>query len=235
MSKPGKKQRERARRQRRVERRAAQRSLGTQPNMGAALGTSAADPVRGGASSFIDPALRWHMIKTAPLLGPLGRRCLDDALRQRDVRAFRPRASEIVVRRGRRVVRHTPLLVKTIIIGVKDQDHLDAVVGLPGVAEAVTYTAVDTENEGNIPGLVRRVARLDPQALQRFFNALAEGEIVKPVGVEVGSNVVVMVGPFASFPATVEAILPNDRLKVAVSIFGRPSPVELGIADVTLV
>ena len=138
-------------------------------------------------------------------------------------------------RAGRRVVRHTPLLVKMIIVGVRDQDHLDAVVSLPGVAEAITYTAGDTENEGNIPGLVRRVARLDPQALQRFFNAVADGEIVKPVGVEVGSNVVVMVGPFASFPAIVEAILPNDRLKVAVSIFGRPSPVELGIADVTLV
>ncbi|MDH2311443.1 hypothetical protein [Methylobacterium brachiatum] len=235
MSKLGKKQRERARRQRRAERRAAQGSISAQPSIGAASGPSAADPVRGGASSFIDPTLRWHMIKTAPLLGPLGRRCLDDALKQREVRAFRPRASEIVVRRGRRVVRHTPLLVKTLIVGVKDQEHLDAVVGLPGVAEAVTYSAIDTENEGNIPGLVRRVARLDPKALQRFFDAVAEGEIVKPVGVEVGSNVVVMVGPFASFPAIVEAILPNDRLKITVSIFGHPSPVELGIADVTLV
>ncbi|MCJ2098961.1 transcription termination/antitermination protein NusG [Methylobacterium sp. E-046] len=235
MSKPGKKQRERERRQRRAERRAAQRSHGTAPTMGAAVGPSAADPVRGTTSNFIDPNLRWHMIRTAPLLGPLGRRCLDDALKQREVRAFRPRASEIVVRRGRRVVRHTPLLVKTVIVGVRDQDHLDAVVNLPGVAEAVTYSAIDTENAGNIPGLVRRVARLDPKALQRFFDAVAEGEIVKPVGVEVGSNVVVMVGPFASFPAIVEAIMPGDRLKVAVSIFGRPSSVELGIADVTLV
>ena len=235
MSRPGKRQRERDRQQRRAERRASQREQtgGTSPR--ASSGPSAADPVRGGASSFIDPDLRWHMVHTPPLLGPLSRRSLDDALKAGEVRTFRPRASEIVVRRGRRVVRHVPLLIRTVIVGVRDQDHLERVASLPGIAEVVTYSDTETETKGNIAGSGRRVARLDPAALQIFVNALAEGEIVRPVGVEVGSNVVVMTGPLASFPGVVEEILANDRIRVAVPVFSRPTVVVLGIADVSRV
>jgi transcriptional antiterminator NusG len=79
---------------------------------------------------------------------------------------------------------------------------------------------------------VLKPARLDAVGLQRFVTAISEGEIVQPVGVEVGDAVLVLTGPFASFPGVVEEILAQDRLKVAVSIFGRASPVELGLADV---
>lgn len=42
-----------------------------------------------------------------------------------------------------------------------------------------------------------------------------------------GDSVRVIEGPFASFVGTVEAVNPNGKLKVNVSIFGRPTPVEL--------
>lgn len=42
-----------------------------------------------------------------------------------------------------------------------------------------------------------------------------------------GDAVKVIEGPFASFVGTVEAVNPNGKLKVNVSIFGRPTPVEL--------
>ena len=42
-----------------------------------------------------------------------------------------------------------------------------------------------------------------------------------------GDSVKVVEGPFASFVGTVEAVNPNGKLKVNVSIFGRPTPVEL--------
>lgn len=148
---------------------------------------------------------------------------------------FRPRVSEIVVRRGRRVVRHVPLLMRTLIVGVRDEAHLCTVEALPGIAKIVRQPAVETESTGNLGALVALPARLDPASLQRFMTALAKGEIVQPTGISAGQNVVVVSGPFASFPAIVEAILPGDRLRVAVSIFGRPSPVELGIADVQAV
>jgi transcriptional antiterminator NusG len=42
-----------------------------------------------------------------------------------------------------------------------------------------------------------------------------------------GDSVKVIEGPFASFIGTVEAVNANGKLKVNVSIFGRPTPVEL--------
>lgn len=47
------------------------------------------------------------------------------------------------------------------------------------------------------------------------------------VSYSTGDSVKVVEGPFASFVGTVEAVNPNGKLKVNVSIFGRPTPVEL--------
>lgn len=60
--------------------------------------------------------------------------------------------------------------------------------------------------------------------------AKAWAEIVQPTGIRVGQNVLVRKGPFASFSGVVEANLPNDRVKVGVSLFGRMSPIVLDIA-----
>ncbi|GJD88204.1 Transcription termination/antitermination protein NusG [Methylobacterium hispanicum] len=232
MTRLNKRQRLKVRRQRRAERLAAKAAgipLAGSPTPGQK--TSAAEPIRGRASEVIDTSLLWHMARTAPRMGDRARR----ALREIEVATFLPRASEVVVRRGRRVIRHTPLIIRTVFIGVRDEAHLAEVRSQPGIAEIVSHPEAEAGLAGNVQQIVRRPARLDPGDLQRFIDALAAGEIVQPVGVRVGSSVVVMTGPFASFPATVEAILPGDRLRVAVSIFGRPSAVELGMADVQAV
>ena len=49
----------------------------------------------------------------------------------------------------------------------------------------------------------------------------------------VGESVTVMDGPFATLPASISEIMPEQaRLKVLVSIFGRETPVELSFAQV---
>ncbi|WP_155912034.1 transcription termination/antitermination NusG family protein [Methylobacterium sp. 77] len=231
----GKRQRERARRQRRDERRAERRaSSGTGPSLGAAQkagARSAADPICGVASPTIDPSLCWYIAKTTPRMGV---RALE-ALQAVDVVTYQPRASEVVVRRGRRVVRRTPMLIRTVFIGVKDAPHLAVAKDRPGVAEIVCYPVEDKSLEGNISGPVLKPALLDAEGLQRFVDRIAKGEIVAPMGISIGQQVLVIDGPFASFPAVVEDILPNDRVKVCISIFGRASPVDLDIAQVQVV
>lgn len=222
MNRAGKKQRERARKQRRAERKAA--------GVPAAK-VSVAAPVLGATAVKIDPDLSWHIARTLPRMGERALKALKEA----QVDWYQPRTSEVVVRRGRRVVRSTPLLMRTVFIGVRDASHLSQARSRPGVAEIVSHPELEGGPEGNIASLVMRPARLDPEELQRLADRLAEAEIVQPTGISVGQSVLVREGPFASFPGVVEAILPNDSLRVAMSIFGRTSKLTLEITKIATI
>ena len=47
-----------------------------------------------------------------------------------------------------------------------------------------------------------------------------------------GDSVKVIEGPFASFVGTIESVSDKGKIKVSVSIFGRPTPVELDFSQV---
>jgi transcriptional antiterminator NusG len=80
----------------------------------------------------------------------------------------------------------------------------------------------------------KAIAITEDEAM-RILNQVKEGtERPKPsVTFEIGEQVKVAEGPFASFSGHVEEVdEERARLKVAVSIFGRPTPVELEFGQV---
>ena len=84
-----------------------------------------------------------------------------------------------------------------------------------------------------------------PQAISereaaRYFGAreqqAAEPKRQVSVDYEIGDQVKVLGGPFASFNGVVEELdFDKNRVKVSVSIFGRATPVELDFEEVELV
>ena len=84
-----------------------------------------------------------------------------------------------------------------------------------------------------------------PQAISekeaaRYFGGVEEAKAAPKTQVnvdyEIGDQVKVNAGPFASFNSLVEELdFDKQRVKVAVSIFGRATPVELAFEEVELV
>ncbi len=99
-------------------------------------------------------------------------------------------------------------------------------------------------NTPGVTGFVGATSRPSPLSLDEVIKILvpqttapkaAEAKAVATVvDFEVGESVTVMDGPFATLPATINEINPEQqKLKVLVSIFGRETPVELSFTQVS--
>ena len=105
-------------------------------------------------------------------------------------------------------------------------------------------------NTPGVTGFVGATSRPSPLSIDEVVNLLATPETAKPaaaaeatpssggstvpvVEFEVGESITVMDGPFATLPATINEINPEQqKLQVLVSIFGRETPVELSFTQV---
>ncbi|MGH3648250.1 MAG: transcription termination/antitermination protein NusG [Micromonosporaceae bacterium] len=99
-----------------------------------------------------------------------------------------------------------------------------------------SYSCVrNTPGVTGFVGATDRADRPSPLSIDEVLKWLAptvekekEKAEIKVVDFEVGDSVTVTDGPFASMPATISEINPDQqKLKVLVSIFGRETPVEL--------
>jgi transcriptional antiterminator NusG len=124
--------------------------------------------------------------------------------------------------RGKRQVVERTLLPGYLLIEMQLNDETwNLVRSLPTVARFVS--------DAQSPAVVPEKEIL--QILKRVEEA--KTAVRPPVALKVGEHIRVIEGPFRDFTGTIEAVKPEaSRLRVSLSVFGRPTPVELDILQV---
>ena len=105
------------------------------------------------------------------------------------------------------------------------------------------YVLIKSEMDNNIYHMIKNIkkvsgflgskgtpAPVSDKEIEKILGQIKDGIVQPASGVEysIGEKVQVIDGPFASFTGLVEDIDEDKaRLKVSVSIFGRPTPVDL--------
>lgn len=95
-------------------------------------------------------------------------------------------------------------------------------------------------NTPGVTGFVGNAHHPSPLTLDEVEKILAPRPVkksdkpeIRVIDFQVGESVTVMDGPFATLPASISEIMPEQaKLKVLVSIFGRETPVELSFHQV---
>ncbi len=133
-----------------------------------------------------------------------------------------PTEEVVEVKRGRKIPTERKFLPGYVLVKMKMTDA--AFVMIKNTPKVTGFLGAD-----NKPMPI-------PEAeAMRILHQVKEGvERPKPtITFEIGENVKVADGPFASFTGVVEEVdEERSRVKVAVSIFGRPTPVELEFGQV---
>ena len=146
-------------------------------------------------------------------------------LRDRIEQIVVPTEKVVEVRRGKKVDAERKFFPGYVLMKA---DLNDAVISLVKNTPRVTGFLGEDKHTAKPMHITEKEA-------ERILHQVQEGvERPKPsVSFEIGENVRVADGPFASFSGVVEEIDEGrSRVKVAVSIFGRATPVELEFGQV---
>ena len=147
-------------------------------------------------------------------------RCLDQHFSEIRV----PSEDVIEIRRGRKVNSERKFFPGYVLVKMEMTDE-------------AYHLVKDTPKVTGFLGAagVTKPLPVSEREVQAIIGAVEEGvERPKPtIRFDIGETVKVIDGPFASFDGQVESVdEDNARLRVAVSIFGRPTPVDLEYSQV---
>ena len=121
------------------------------------------------------------------------------------------------VRRGRRVQRKKKYFPSYILVKME-------------MSKELYHMIKNIQKVTGFLGTAGNPARVSDKEIDKILGNIKEGSLVPEpvVSFDIGEQVKVCEGPFASFSGLVEEVdEEKSRLKVSVSIFGRPTPIEL--------
>ncbi len=172
-------------------------------------------------------AKRWYIVHTYSNFEKKVMQSINEQVAQKHLeelfeQVIVPTEEIVEIRRGRRIKTERRFFPGYVLVKVELTD------------EAFHLIKNTPKVTGFLGSGLKPVPISDAEA-NRILNQVAEG-VEKPkttIRFEIGEQVKVADGPFASFNGQVEEVdEERSRLKVAVSIFGRPTPVELEYGQV---
>ena len=170
---------------------------------------------------------RWYIVHA---LSNFEKKVADSIREQAAVRKLSEKIDEILVpvetvvevRRGRKVDAERKLFPGYVLVKCELSDD-------------IYHLIKNTPKVTGFLGADKRPVPISEAEAERIRNQVTESHDhpKSAITFEIGEQVRVADGPFASFNGTVEEIDEDRaRVKVAVSIFGRPTPVELEYSQV---
>ncbi len=170
---------------------------------------------------------RWYIVHA---LSNFEKKVADSIREQANARKLGDKFEEILVptetvveiRRGRKVDAERKLFPGYVLVRCELTDE-------------VYHLIKNTPKVTGFLGADKKPIPISEAEAERIRNQVTESHDnpKSAINFEIGEQVRVADGPFASFNGTVEEIdEARSRLKVAVSIFGRPTPVELEFGQV---
>ncbi|MDE2445636.1 MAG: transcription termination/antitermination protein NusG [Alphaproteobacteria bacterium] len=172
-------------------------------------------------------AKRWYIIHTysnfeKKVMESLKEQAVQKHLEEFFEQVIVPTEEVVEIRRGRRIKSERRFFPGYVLAKVDLTDE-------------VFHLIKNTPKVTGFLGAGSKPVPISDVEANRILNQVAEG-VERPkasIRFEVGEQVRVADGPFASFNGQVEEVdEERARLKVAVSIFGRPTPVELEYGQV---
>lgn len=171
--------------------------------------------------------MRWYIVQThsnfeKKVAGSIKEQAEVQGLADKFEEVLVPTEDVVEIRRGRKIQSERKFFPGYVLVKMELGDD--------------TYHLI--RNTGKVTGFLgsgNRPMPVPESEVARIMNQVQEGiERPKPViSFEIGEQVRVCDGPFASFNGLVEEVdRDRARLKVAVSIFGRATPVELEYSQV---
>ena len=172
-------------------------------------------------------AKRWYIVHTysnfeKKVMESLKEQSVQKGLQDSFEQVIVPTEEVVEIRRGRRIKSERRFFPGYVLAKIDLTDE-------------VFHLIKNTPKVTGFLGSGSKPVPISDAEANRILNQVAEG-VERPkatIHFEVGEQVRVADGPFASFNGQVEEVdEERSRLKVAVSIFGRPTPVELEYGQV---